>query len=142
MGSRGHVQKEEKRSFKCGMETNLVTDKKGPMEKGFLKTKIRVLSTSVCCVAVLYNDYDGRLYKTIWLFPWLYLSDLVLSESPMMDDLRVQLNPALTDLLLTEFRLYQMLILSPFVLFSFTSYIGYNRVPFITDEIFWSPEIR
>ena len=34
----GHVQKEEKRSFKCGMETNLVTDKKGPMEKGFFKT--------------------------------------------------------------------------------------------------------
>ena len=60
--SRGHVQKEEKRSFKCGMETNLVTDKKGPMEKGFLKTKKRVLCAALLCFTMIMMAFCIKPY--------------------------------------------------------------------------------
>ena len=49
-------------------------------------------------------------------------------------ELRIQLNPALTDQPPTEFRLQQMQIHSFFKLISFISFIGNNRNPPVTEE--------
>ena len=49
-------------------------------------------------------------------------------------ELRIQLNPALTDPPPTEFRLQQMQIHSFFKLISFISFIGNNRNPPVTEE--------
>ena len=50
----------------------------------------------------------------------------------------LQLNPAIPDPKVTEIRQYRMLNLGPFKSFLFTSYIGNNENPPITDGICWS----
>ena len=53
----------------------------------------------------------------------------------------IQLNPAIPDPRVTDIR-QRMLNFGPFKSFLFTSYIGNNENPPITDKISWSLDIR
>ena len=57
-------------------------------------------------------------------------------------DVQKNWNTVPTDSLVTEFRLWQILVLAPFNLFSLSFNIGYNRIPPLTDKICHSPQIR
>ena len=91
-------------------------------------------SSSSFAIPIFGTDFDSDPSIQPGAFPSQpHTHFLPLSSHPFLDILQVK--PAPTNPLSTEFRLQQMLILYPLSLFSFIAYIGSNRIPPTTYQI-------